>query len=89
MIDDDYLFDCYWIQFEGEEKKSIRSIYEIVYNPYGTTPISAIDKNKLSVKRILSVIKDPSFAMTKEIKDNLFKILKEVYNKNIIDIVFQ
>ena len=76
-------------KFLNKEKKSIRSIYEIVYNPYGTTPISAIDKNKLSVKRTLSVIKDPSFAMTKEIKDNLFKILKEVYNKNIIDIVFQ
>ena len=77
------------ILFLNNEKKTVNSIYEMAYNPYGISPIASINKERLPIKRINLANKVPSFAMTKEIKDKIFQILKDVHNKNIIDIYYQ
>ena len=76
-------------KFLNNEKKPVNSIYEMTFNPYGISPITSINKDNLPIKRINFVKKVPSFAMTKEIKDKIFQILKDVHNKNIIDIDYQ
>ena len=76
-------------QFLNKEKKPIHSIYEIVNNPFGFKPISSIKKDFLGMKRTDSVILEPNFEMKNEIKNEIIKILKEVYNRNIKEIDFQ
>ena len=86
-----YSFYCYKKKkFLDGNKKEIRSVYDIVDNPFKIKPITSVEKNIFGFIRHGSVITYPSFEMSEEIKNKLVNILKDIYrNKVIEDLIFQ
>ena len=77
-------------KFLDGDKKQIRSIYDIVDNPFKIKPITSVEKNIFGFIRHESVTKSPSFEMSEEIKNKLVNILKDIYrNKVSEDLIFQ
>ena len=77
-------------KFLDSNKKEIRSIYDIVNNPFGIKPITSVELNEFGFKRYDRVIKQPSYVISEEIKNKLISILKDIYCKKLIeDFYFQ
>ena len=75
--------------FITSKKKEIKSIYDLVYNPFNQKPFLTFKIKFPNKKRYVEIHKSQNFKIKEEIKEKIIKILKMIYHKEITIIDFQ
>ena len=70
-------------------KRKIKDIQEMVFNPFIQKPLLSFEKDVSKIKRYMSICKIPKYKIAEDIKEKIIKILEVIYRKKITILDFQ